>query len=334
MTVSQRLAVVVAGVLAGCGPELDEQFCAGLPVGVERCPEGREVEDLYGGMETCDASGTSEVVRLGDLLGQDGNRCCYEAAYDLVDPDDTCTVGRPLRDGGRCVTASATGAGWAADDRPDLAGLSDEERASLADAWQEQALLEHASVAAFSRLVLDLLALGAPAELVDRAAAATRDEIRHAARCFALASAYAGREIGPGPLPIPPRRGRRTLVRLAVESWREGCVGETLSVGVAAAQLAGATDPVVREVLAGIVRDESEHAALAWDLVAWARAAGGGAVARALRRETGAPVVPPAPPRPPPPAAVRHGVPADAVVRAAMARVVSGVIGPAAAAMP
>jgi hypothetical protein len=47
---------------------------------------------------------------------------------------------------------------------------------------------------------LELLALGAPAELVEKAHVAALDEIEHARICFALASAYGGERYGPGPL--------------------------------------------------------------------------------------------------------------------------------------
>jgi hypothetical protein len=49
--------------------------------------------------------------------------------------------------------------------------------------------MEHASVAAFARFTLDLLALGAPADLVQSAQQALGDEIAHAELCFGLAGA-------------------------------------------------------------------------------------------------------------------------------------------------
>ncbi len=51
---------------------------------------------------------------------------------------------------------------------------------------------EHASVAAFARLAIDRMIHGAPAELVDAAHVAARDEIRHAQQCYGIASAFAG----------------------------------------------------------------------------------------------------------------------------------------------
>jgi hypothetical protein len=74
---------------------------------------------------------------------------------------------------------------------------------------------------------LHLAALGAPASLVELAHLAALDEIRHARRCFALASAYAGRVWTPGP--IAGLAGRLLLVgrldlggrrRLDLGGWR------------------------------------------------------------------------------------------------------------------
>ena len=62
--------------------------------------------------------------------------------------------------------------------------------------------MEHASVAAFARFTLHLMSLGAPAALVERSNAALADETLHAKLAFAIASGYAGRAIGPGPLAI------------------------------------------------------------------------------------------------------------------------------------
>ena len=59
--------------------------------------------------------------------------------------------------------------------------------AQLAESWTRIALMEHASIAAFARFTLQLMSLGAPAALVERATAAMADEIKHAKACFAVA---------------------------------------------------------------------------------------------------------------------------------------------------
>ena len=79
-----------------------------------------------------------------------------------------------------------------------------EARAVLAEHWTQEAAFEHASIASFARLTLDLLSVGAPPDLLD-AARATLDEIEHARITFALATATAG---SPG-RPCRAARSRR-----------------------------------------------------------------------------------------------------------------------------
>ncbi|HWP06133.1 MAG TPA: ferritin-like domain-containing protein [Polyangiaceae bacterium] len=161
--------------------------------------------------------------------------------------------------------------------------LDERTRAVLAQEWLADALLEHASVASFARFVLDLMVVGAPAWLLERAQAAIGDEIRHARACFELATRYAGEALGPGALETgEPGRALR-LEDIAAAAVREGCVGETLAALQAEAQLESALDPRVRHALAGIARDEADHAELSWAFVRWAIEVGGTSVRDAVR---------------------------------------------------
>ncbi|MFZ5897429.1 MAG: hypothetical protein ACOY0T_40625 [Myxococcota bacterium] len=83
--------------------------------------------------------------------------------------------------------------------RRHVATSPSELRNALSDEWARAACFEHASIASFNRFSLELLALGAPGDLVERANRAALDEVRHARLCFALASVYAGDDFGPGP---------------------------------------------------------------------------------------------------------------------------------------
>ncbi len=179
-----------------------------------------------------------------------------------------------------------TGAeGWSQGDPPRLDGLTAEDRAALAEAWTTAALFEHASVASFSRFSLELLAAGAPGELLELAHRAALDEIRHARPCFALAAAYAGEELAPGPFPLGREvRIGASLLEIAVSTVEEGCIGETVAAVLAAEQLSRATDPAVRAALAQIAEDEARHAELAWRTAAWAVRAGGSEVRAAVER--------------------------------------------------
>lgn len=267
----------------------------------------------------------------------DDGQCCYEVTYEACG-----AAGRPFLVEGRARVASrARGrSSWmeSALPAPDLAGLSPDERALLAAAWTRDGLLEHASIASFGRFALELLAVGAPADLVARAHEAALDEVRHARLAFALASAYAGEPLGPGVFPFAGGNlaVSADLADVAARAVREGCIGETLASLVAAEQAARATDPAVREALAAIAEDEARHAELAWRAVAWALRSGDAAVARAVRaafvealaagasfevQVGGAGAL------------EAHGRPETAVLRASMARALDEVVRPAAEAL-
>jgi hypothetical protein len=161
--------------------------------------------------------------------------------------------------------------------------LSPGTRRALAAAWVKDGLFEHASVGTFSRFALQLLALGAPAELLHETLAAARDEVRHAELCFALASAYAGEPLEPDVLPVPaPMPLDVRLADMVIETVIEGCIGETLAAVQAADQLAVARDPSVVASLESTLEDETRHAELAWKVVAWALEVGGEPVRRAV----------------------------------------------------
>jgi len=140
-------------------------------------------------------------------------------------------------------------------------------RDRLAAHWTDIGLLEHASVAAFARFTLQLLALGAPAELVGASQRAALDEVRHAELAFALASRYAGRSLGPGPLPLTGALDASSPSEILALTVREGCIGETRAALEASRAAESCEDPVVRSVLETIAADEARHAELAWRAV-------------------------------------------------------------------
>lgn len=186
--------------------------------------------------------------------------------------------GRPFRARASAFrTRTRSGDAWSSDVRPCLDDLDAATRSALAEAWAESASLEHASIAAFSSLSLDLLALGAPPELVARTHRAALDEVAHARDCFALASAYAGAPLTAAPFPearlAPPRESdAERLRRVAVETAVDGVVGEGAAAAIARASAEAATDPVVARVLARIAEEEAAHAALASEVLDWALA--------------------------------------------------------------
>jgi hypothetical protein len=128
------------------------------------------------------------------------------------------------------------------------------------------ACLEGASVPAFQRLIDELQGFQAPASLIRRAQRARRDEVRHHGIMSGLAQRLGGVVAAPM---VPPFRAR-SLEEMAVENAVEGCVRETFGASVAAHQARRAAVPEIRQAMAGIARDEAQHALLAWDVDRWA----------------------------------------------------------------
>ncbi len=168
--------------------------------------------------------------------------------------------GRPLRIGGApqliapIMTSKPTG----------------EERAeseALCRRWLEAAQAEHASIASFIQTRLALKRYGAPAELIERCQRAEREEREHAQAAFALASRFGGARYSPGPLPehipIPD------LATFALETFVDGCVGETIASVEASVAVDRCKDTQALKALQHIAREEAEHAALSWDILTW-----------------------------------------------------------------
>ncbi len=125
------------------------------------------------------------------------------------------------------------------------------------------AQLETVSIVAFGVLATELAHHGAPPDLVRRALSARRDEVRHARVTWALARRFGAR---PTRLVRAAKMAPRSLLEMAKENAREGCVRETYGAAITAHQARAATDGEIARVMESVARDESEHAALAWDL--------------------------------------------------------------------
>lgn len=206
------------------------------------------------------------------------NACCYT----WVIP---CPGGRVFRDasGAPSVARSVMRSDWAASiDALAVEDLSPDMRMSLSEHWLQEAAYEHASIASFAQLTLDLLAVGAPPDLLRGAQHATLDEIEHARIAFALAQAYGGAApMGPAPLVASPGTCR-TLAAVARRTFIDACVGESVASAALAEDSRQSNDPVLSELLATMGADEERHAELAWRIVAWALRSGDPEVVRAL----------------------------------------------------
>jgi hypothetical protein len=196
--------------------------------------------------------------------------------------------GRQLRRFGRVLLPRLRpGSDWSGGF--DAIAIEDAARTGLATQWRENARTEHASVGAFAVLTMDLLALGAPPELLASAHRDGLDEIRHAQMCLGLATAIDGVDLSPAPFPESrsaralPRTRVLALARLAVDSLVDGVLHEGLSARTLARLARLAESTVIRETLTVLAADEGRHAAHAWHVVQWCVREGGEPVVQALR---------------------------------------------------
>jgi hypothetical protein len=188
------------------------------------------------------------------------DKCCYMTCRTYV-------RGRPFRDdAGRERTAvSRSRDDW----RAHLSGLTLAREPKEAAHWLQAALAEHASVAAFAQLSLQLLALGAPPDLLVQTHEAAMEEVRHAEIAFALASAYGGSSLGPSSLMVN-NVAYLSLGELALGTLLDGCIEEAVSAMALREAAAAETEAGVAALIRDIVSDEERHVALAWKIVRWA----------------------------------------------------------------
>jgi hypothetical protein len=151
-------------------------------------------------------------------------------------------------------------------------------------AWANAGAAEHASVAAFGRLALQLLALGAPAALVRDVHRAALDELGHAELCWSLARRFGESVESPGPFPFSePVATNLDLAELAAAVVRDGCIEETLGAHLALELARSAPEADVRAAMTTIAGEEAQHAVLSFRILAWALQAGGARVRAAVR---------------------------------------------------
>jgi hypothetical protein len=240
-------------VSKSCRDDLDAPATPQLPSPFEQCPRRSPTGGQF-------SAQTTRAERANNP-----ETCCYVTFTGMVVP------GRALRgEDARAVVAPVV----ARDDWRDAGVVV----ARDACAWLADAALEHASIASFARFALDLLAHGAPLDLVEDAHRAALDEIEHARIAFALGGSAAG----PGALDVAPR-APMDLASLARATFEDGCMGETIAAMEARARAADEDDPRVRASLARIAADEERHAELAWRALAWMLRVGGARVREAIR---------------------------------------------------
>lgn len=204
--------------------------------------------------------------------------CCYKLARG------SCGGGRPLRaDDGPIIAPFVARADWI---RGDLASVPAAHDAALAERWFIEASFEHASVASFARVSLQLLALGAPPDLLVDTQRAALEEIEHTTTFLALAERRGGGKQGPGALDVARAPLATSFASFVEGTFLDGCVAETVC-GIEIRTRAEDGDDVERSALASIADDEERHAELAWRMLAWAVRTGGAPARAALEEAIG-----------------------------------------------
>lgn len=295
-THSLLLAIIPLLSTTGCGDKDDDTgsdvdtqagtACVEVAEDAE-CPAPRDVDKstLNGSCGTTimavTGPGTYEdnIVWWSADTGENHPGCCYPVRETVP----TCVYGRPLMVDGAARLARTVATGdWATALHTQLHSIPPAIRAELLARWTRAALDEHASVAAFSKVALDLMRFGAPPALLARTHRAAGEEVHHAELGFAVVSAIAGKPVGPGPYPLSTVPLAASLAELAADAAREGCIGEALASLLALEGARRAEDPTLKQVLTTIATDEAQHALLAWSTVRWAIEVGGDPVRAAV----------------------------------------------------
>jgi hypothetical protein len=254
--------VLGAGINLGCSqfdPCATEPSQATTTVAVSQLDAGSgdaSIDDL---IARCQASSSDCTALCEDAVA-------HSPHYIYQEPFKSCglttvdggpavrVVYTPLCAGGRCPEGLA----------PPASGVA---RDPLGAWLSANAHLEGASIAAFEILSIELGSHRAPAPLIEAARAAAADERHHADTIGRLA---AGRGVVP-PVVSVNRGPIRDIESIARENAVEGCVRETYAAMLAWRQARAAADPAIRSAMAGIARDETRHAALAWAVDDWSQ---------------------------------------------------------------
>lgn len=221
--------------------------------------------------EACDSwrDCCSGVCRRGKCWTNKRRKKCkptYPGPPTLPDPEDDPfpikpirIMGRPFRVNGDVVSAPLT-----------CQGNGDKR----VEVWKESAVGEHASVASFADLSLKLFALGAPIDLLEKAAAAQLDEVRHANLFLGLIQKASpdAQKLEFEAVNIQKKNSSvfdTTHEQIMLESLEDGCMNEGIAAKLASEVAKVMNETHIKSVYETIATDESRHAMLAWDIVDW-----------------------------------------------------------------
>lgn len=156
--------------------------------------------------------------------------------------------------------------------QPDVESLNGPQRTTAAARWAALGIDTHLGTANASRFALSLLAIAAPARLVESALEVARERVQHARIGFGLASAYADRPIGPRATAVlPPLPDHNAVFEEAIAVY---CIGSTISAICWSEAHSQSEDPAVWEALGTLKDGAWKHTRMGWDIIAWGIHAG------------------------------------------------------------
>ncbi len=159
-----------------------------------------------------------------------------------------------------------------------LPGSEEIVRARVAATWAFRTRAEIEATARFARMAAELAEIGASPVVVDGAAAASADELRHRDLCARLAARWGE----PNALSHEPPRnriGRSDMDprdRLLWEMVAVCCISETMNTSLMTRCMEVVRDEEIRSTLHELLEDEVRHARLGWAHLAAERAGGRG----------------------------------------------------------
>jgi hypothetical protein len=137
--------------------------------------------------------------------------------------------------------------------------------------WRARIAAEYTSAAITQHLTLWLIQAGAPPDVIDAGLAIVADELVHSRMSHEVYVAAGGtlppaierNDLGLGRSTAPLEHD---ILRVCVRVF---CLGETVAVPLFSHLRAGCTEPVARDALDRILRDEVRHRDFGWDLLDW-----------------------------------------------------------------
>ncbi len=143
--------------------------------------------------------------------------------------------------------------------------------ARVREEWRARIAAEYTSAAITQHLVLWLIQAGAPPDLIDQGLTIVGDELVHSRMSHEVYGQAGGTE---PPAIVREHLGlQRTSDRLELDILRIAvrvfCLGETVAVPLFKHLREHCTEPLARDALDRILRDEVRHRDFGWDLLDW-----------------------------------------------------------------